>query len=143
MIAADASRRPARTTATDPTTSQRAARTQRHLLDFHDWSNVELLALFDTTDVMAQVLTRTIKKVPALQGFTVATLFFEQSTRTRLSFERAARAQSADVISFAAGSSSLKKGEGIKDTLRTLEQLQADLYVVRHPAAGVPRSLAD
>src|SRR5690606_8483704 len=90
---------------------------------------------------MAQVLTRTIKKVPALQGFTVASLFFEDSTRTRLSFERAARAQSADVLTFAAGGSSLKKGESMRDTLRTIDQLQVDLYVVRHPAAGVPRQL--
>lgn len=115
---------------------------KRHLLDFQDWSVEELVALLDTADVMAQVLTRTIKKVPALQGFTVATLFFEDSTRTRLSFERAARAQSADVMSFAAGGSSLRKGESLRDTLRTLDQLQADLYVVRHPASGAPYQLA-
>lgn len=115
---------------------------KRHLLDFEGWSVEEILALLDTADVMAQVLTRTIKKVPALQGFTVATLFFEDSTRTRLSFERAARAQSADVMSFAAGGSSLRKGESLRDTLRTLEQLQVDLYVVRHPAAGAPYQLA-
>lgn len=114
----------------------------RHLLDFTGWTADELLALFDTTDVMAQVLQRTIKKVPALQGFTVSTLFFESSTRTRLSFERAARAQSADVISFAAGGSSLAKGESLKDTLRTIDAMQADLYVVRHAAAGVPYQLA-
>jgi aspartate carbamoyltransferase catalytic subunit len=90
---------------------------------------------------MAQVMTRTIKKVPALQGFTVGTLFFENSTRTRLSFERAARAQSADVISFAAGGSSVSKGESLKDTLRTIDAMQADLYVVRHPAAGAPHQL--
>lgn len=115
---------------------------KQHLLDFADWSKDEVLALLDTSDVMAQVLTRTIKKVPALQGLTVATLFFEDSTRTRLSFDRAARAQSADVMSFAAGGSSLTKGESLRDTLRTLDQLQADLYVVRHPAAGVPHQLA-
>ncbi|MFA5550911.1 MAG: aspartate carbamoyltransferase catalytic subunit [Trueperaceae bacterium] len=115
---------------------------KQHLLDFTDWSKEEALALLDTSDVMAQVLTRTIKKVPALQGLTVATLFFEDSTRTRLSFDRAARAQSADVMSFAAGGSSLTKGESLRDTLRTLDQLQADLYVVRHPAAGVPHQLA-
>lgn len=114
----------------------------RHLLDFNGWTADELLALFETTDVMAQVLQRTIKKVPALQGFTVSTLFFESSTRTRLSFERAARAQSADVVSFAAGGSSLAKGESLKDTLRTIDAMQADLYVVRHAAAGVPYQLA-
>ena len=141
MIAGDVFDNRPRPSTTAPAEAATGTRRHRHLLDFDDWSAADVLALFDTTDVMAQVLTRTIKKVPALQGFTVATLFFEESTRTRLSFERAARAQSADVISFAAGSSSLKKGEGIKDTLRTLEQLQADLYVVRHPAAGVPRQL--
>lgn len=119
-----------------------AATLPRHLLDFAAWSAADVVALLDRADVMAQVLTRTIKKVPALQGFTVATLFFEESTRTRLSFERAARAQSADVISFAAGGSSLKKGESLRDTLRTVDQLQVDLYVVRHPAGGAPYQLA-
>ena len=116
---------------------------KKHLLDLKDWTKEEVAALFDTADVMAQVMERTIKKVPALQGFTVGTLFFEDSTRTRLSFERAARAQSADVISFAAGSSSLSKGESLKDTLRTVDAMQADLYVVRHPAAGVPYQLTN
>ena len=116
---------------------------KKHLLDFAGWSRDEVFALFDTVDVMAQVMTRTIKKVPALQGFTVGTLFFENSTRTKLSFERAARAQSADVISFAAGASSLSKGESIKDTLRTIDQMQSDLYVVRHSIAGVPYQLTN
>lgn len=119
-----------------------ARRRKRNLLDFADWSAEDAAALFDTADVMAQVLTRTIKKVPALQGFTVGTLFFEDSTRTRLSFERAARAQSADLISFATGGSSFSKGESLKDTLRTIDQMQADLYVVRHRAAGVPHQIA-
>ena len=118
-----------------------AAPRPKHLLDLSEWSPAHVAALFDTTDVMAQVMTRTIKKVPALQGFTVGTLFFENSTRTRLSFERAARAQSADVISFAAGASSLSKGESLKDTLRTIDAMQADLYVVRHPASGAPHQL--
>ena len=116
--------------------------TPRHLLDTRDWSVADVTALFSTTDVMAQVMERTIKKVPALQGFTVGTLFFEPSTRTRLSFERAARAQSADVVSFAAGGSSLVKGESLKDTLRTVDAMQADLYVVRHAVSGVPHQLA-
>ena len=113
----------------------------RHLLDTQDWSADDVYALFGTADVMAQVMERTIKRVPALQGFTVGTLFFENSTRTRLSFERAARAQSADVVSFAAGSSSLSKGESLKDTLRTVDAMQADLYVVRHAVSGVPQQL--
>ena len=114
----------------------------KHLLDTNDWSAADVYALFGTADVMAQVMERTIKKVPALQGFTVGTLFFENSTRTRLSFERAARAQSADVVSFAAGSSSLSKGESLKDTLRTVDAMQADLYVVRHAVSGVPYQLS-
>ena len=114
----------------------------RHMLDLADWSAATIHALFDTTDVMAQVMTRTIKRVPALQGFTVGTLFYEDSTRTRLSFDRAARAQSADVISFAAGGSSVSKGESLKDTLKTIDAMKSDLYVVRHPAAGAPRQLA-
>ncbi len=114
----------------------------RHLLDLAERSREEVAALFDTTEVMAQVMQRTIKKVPALQGFTVGLLFFENSTRTRISFERAARAQSADLVSFAAGGSSLSKGESLKDTLRTIDAMQADLYVVRHRAAGVPHQLA-
>lgn len=113
----------------------------KHLLDTQSWSAEDVHALFKTTDVMAQVMERTIKKVPALQGFTVGTLFFENSTRTRLSFERAARAQSADVVSFAAGASSLSKGESLKDTLRTIDAMQADLYVVRHAVSGVPYQL--
>ena len=127
-----------------PLTPQPAASAprRRHLLDLSDWDRPALLALFDTTDVMAQVMQRTIKKVPALQGFTVGTLFFEDSTRTRLSFERAARAQSADVISFAAGGTSLSKGESLKDTLRTIDAMQADLYVVRHPASGAPLQIS-
>ena len=116
-------------------------RKRKHLLDLKDWTQEEVEALFNTADVMAQVMERTIKKVPALQGFTVGTLFFENSTRTKLSFERAARAQSADVMSFAAGASSLAKGESLKDTLRTIDAMQSDLYVVRHAVAGVPYQL--
>jgi|TARA_Y100000814_G_scaffold3004_1_gene3450 aspartate carbamoyltransferase catalytic subunit len=115
--------------------------TPRHLLDLNDWSLADVETLFETSDVMAQVMGRTIKKVPALQGFTIGTLFFENSTRTRISFERAARAQSADVVSFASGNSSMSKGESLKDTLRTIDAMQADLYVVRHQVAGVPHQL--
>ena len=91
---------------------------------------------------MAQVLQRPVKRVPALQGFTVATLFFEDSTRTRLSFERAARAQSADVMAFARGGTSLSKGESLRDTVATLDALQVDAYVVRHPASGAAHQVA-
>ena len=115
----------------------------KHLLDLHNWSKEDVIALFDTADAMAEVMQRTIKKVPALQGFTVGTLFFENSTRTRLSFERAAKAQSAEVLNFAAGSSSLSKGESLKDTLKTIDAMQIDAYVVRHVAPGVPYQLTN
>jgi aspartate carbamoyltransferase catalytic subunit len=114
----------------------------RRLLDFADWSAEQILAVLNTAEVMAQVLQRPVKRVPALQGFTVATLFFEDSTRTRLSFERAARAQSADVMAFARGGSSLSKGESLRDTVATLEALQVDVFVVRHPAAGAAHQVA-
>lgn len=114
----------------------------RHLLDFRDVSREQVEAILATTEVMAQVLERPVKRVPALQGFTVATLFFEDSTRTRLSFERAARAQSADVMAFARGGTSLSKGESLRDTVATLDALQVDAYVVRHPAAGAPHQVA-
>ena len=78
----------------------------RHLLDFRDWSRERLTALLDNADTMAQVLDRPVRKVPALQGLTVCTAFFENSTRTRISFELAARRMSADVVSFAAGATS-------------------------------------
>lgn len=113
------------------------ARHPASLLDLDAWSREAVEGLFSTTDVMAEVLQRPIKKVPALQGMTVATLFFEASTRTRLSFDRAARALSADVMTFASGGSSLAKGESLADTVRTLAALQVDLFVVRHGAAGV------
>lgn len=125
-----------------PSRQQPISADKRNLLDFRDWSATEIGKLFETADVMGQVLTRTIKKVPALQGFSIGLLFFENSTRTRLSFERAARAQSADVMTFATGGSSMGKGESLKDTLHTLDALQADLYVVRHSASGVPHQLA-
>lgn len=114
----------------------------RHLLDLEDWSASEIESLWRTTDAMVEVMQRKVKKVPALQGLTIVTLFFENSTRTRLSFERAAKAQSAEVLNFAAGGSSLSKGESLKDTLKAIDAMQADLYVVRHGVAGTPHQLS-
>lgn len=114
----------------------------RHLLDFDGWSRDEAEALLETAAVMAQVLERPVKRVPALQGFTVATVFFEDSTRTRLSFERAARAQSADVMTFAKGGSSTSKGESLRDTILTLDAMHVDAYVVRHPSAGAAHQVS-
>ncbi len=110
----------------------------KHLLDFHDWDKTALEGLLETTQIMAEVLARPVKKVPALQGFTVCTAFFENSTRTRLSFELAARRMSADVLTFSAATSSTAKGESLKDTLETLEQMKIDLFVIRHQASGAP-----
>ena len=114
----------------------------KHLLDFHDWSVERLTALLDNADTMLQVLDRPVKKVPALQGLTVCTAFFENSTRTRISFELAARRMSADVVSFAAGASSVSKGESIRDTIEVLSAYKVDAFVVRHPAAGAAHLVA-
>ncbi|MEY2399295.1 MAG: aspartate carbamoyltransferase catalytic subunit [Actinomycetota bacterium] len=95
-----------------------------------------------TTDTFAEVNRRPIPKVQALRGKTVVSCFFEDSTRTRLSFETAARRLGADVMTFAAASSSLKKGESLRDTVETLKAIGADAFVVRHKSAGVPAQIA-
>ncbi|UTA50624.1 aspartate carbamoyltransferase catalytic subunit [Deinococcus radiodurans] len=98
--------------------------------------------MLDNADTMLQVLDRPVKKVPALQGLTVCTAFFENSTRTRTSFELAARRMSADVVSFAAGNSSVSKGESLRDTIEVLTAYKVDAYVVRHHAAGAAHLVA-
>ncbi len=103
----------------------------------------EIEDLLDLADEFNEVLSRPIPKVPALQGKLVANMFFENSTRTRLSFERAARALSADVMSFSAVASSAAKGESLKDTALTVEALGADLMVVRHRSTGAPLRIAE
>jgi aspartate carbamoyltransferase catalytic subunit len=108
----------------------------KHLLDFTLWERPQLENLLETADIMREVLQRPVKKVPALQGFTVCTAFFENSTRTRLSFELAARRMSADVVTFTGATSSLSKGESLKDTIETLEAMKVDLFIVRHSASG-------
>lgn len=102
----------------------------------------DLEELLDLADEFNEVLSRPIPKVPALQGKLVANMFFENSTRTRLSFERATRALSADVMSFSVGASSVSKGESLKDTALTVEALGADLMVVRHRSTGAPWRIA-
>lgn len=94
------------------------------------------------TDSFVEVSERTIPKVPALRGRTVVSLFFEDSTRTRLSFETAARRLSADTMNFSVGTSSVKKGESLRDTIETIEAMGVDAIVVRHASAGVPRQVA-
>ncbi|GGL90960.1 aspartate carbamoyltransferase [Deinococcus aerolatus] len=114
----------------------------RHLLDFQDWSPERLTAILDNADTMLQVLDRPVKKVPALQGLTVCNAFFENSTRTRTSFELAARRMSADVLTFAAGNSSVSKGESLRDTVEVLTAYKVDAYIVRHHAAGAAHLVA-
>lgn len=114
----------------------------KHLLTIEGMSRAELEDYLDLADEFVDVLDRPIPKVPTLRGATVATLFFESSTRTRLSFERAARALSADVLTFAPGTSSVTKGESLKDTALTLRAMGADLMVVRHSATGAAHRVA-
>lgn len=111
---------------------------RRHLLDVDELSRKDIDGILDTAQSFSEVSRRPIKKVPALRGKTVVNLFFEPSTRTRMSFELAAKRLSADVLNFTASSSSLAKGESFKDTALTLEAMGADAVVVRHPAAGAP-----
>ncbi len=101
----------------------------------------DILQIFQMAKEFKEVLKRPIKKVPALRGKTICTLFFEPSTRTRISFEVAAKRLNADVVNFSASTSSLKKGESFKDTVKTLDAMGVDLYVIRHREAGSPMML--
>ena len=117
----------------------------RHLLSAGDLSSDDALLVLDTAEELANLLDsadRTVKKLPTLRGRTVVNLFFEDSTRTRISFEAAAKRLSADVINFSAKGSSVSKGESLKDTALTLEAMGADAVVVRHGASGAPHRLA-
>lgn len=109
-----------------------------HVLDLDDFSPQEIRLVFQTTDAMKEVLSRPIKRVPTLRGKTIVTLFYEPSTRTRLSFELAAKSLSADVTNVTAQASSVVKGESLIDTFKTLEALGADIVVMRHPLSGAP-----
>ena len=115
----------------------------RHLLSVRDLSRDDAVGILDLAEDMAAVATRAVPKLPALRGRTVANLFFEDSTRTRLSFESAAKRLSADVITFTAKGSSVSKGEGLKDTARTVAAMGVDAVVMRHHASGAARVLAD
>ncbi|CEA08212.1 Aspartate carbamoyltransferase [Arthrobacter saudimassiliensis] len=114
----------------------------KHLLSTLDLSRSDALAILDTAEQMAAVGQREVKKLPALRGRTVVNLFFEDSTRTRTSFEAAAKRLSADVINFSAKGSSVSKGESLKDTAQTLAAMGADAVVIRHGASGAPARLA-
>jgi aspartate carbamoyltransferase catalytic subunit len=113
-----------------------------NLLSAADLSKTDIVKLLDLAHEMSDVNEREIKKLPTLRGKTVVNLFFEDSTRTRISFELAAKRLSADVINFAAKGSSVSKGESLKDTAQTLEAMGADAIVLRHPASGSAHRLA-
>ena len=115
----------------------------KHLLSMDDVSPPEIEELLDLADGFVDVLARDVPKVPTLRGKTIALLFYENSTRTRLSFDRAAKALSADVLTFTPGGSSVSKGESLKDTALTLKAMGPDLMVVRHGATGAPWRVAD
>ena len=112
-----------------------------HLLSMHDLTADDVVRILDTAGSFREVEIRVIKKVPALRGRTVVNLFWENSTRTRISFELAAKRLSADVINFSAGGSSVSKGESLKDTALTLQAMGADAIVIRHPSSGSPLQL--
>ena len=115
---------------------------KRHLISAADLSRDDALRILDTAGELAQMADRPIRKLPTLRGRTVVNLFYEDSTRTRISFEAAAKRLSADVINFSAKGSSVAKGESLKDTALTLEAMGADAVVIRHPASGAPHRLA-
>lgn len=114
----------------------------RHLLSATDFNHDQAVAMLDLAEDMAEVNDREVKKLPTLRGKTVVNLFFEDSTRTRISFELASKRLSADVINFAAKGSSLSKGESLKDTAQTLEAMGADAIVLRHASSGSAFRLA-
>jgi aspartate carbamoyltransferase catalytic subunit len=115
---------------------------KRHLISAADLSRGDAITILDTAAELASIADRPIKKLPTLRGRTVVNLFFEDSTRTRISFEAAAKRLSADVINFSAKGSSVAKGESLKDTAWTLEAMGADAVVIRHSASGAAHQLA-
>ena len=115
----------------------------KHLLSINDLSADEAMEILNTTSELAKISDGPMKKLPTLRGRTVVNLFFEDSTRTRISFESAAKRLSADVINFSAKGSSVSKGESLKDTAQTLQAMGADAVVIRHGASGAAQRLAD
>jgi aspartate carbamoyltransferase catalytic subunit len=115
----------------------------RHLLSISNISKAEAISILDTANELARVSDGAVKKLPTLRGRTIVNLFAEDSTRTRISFEAAAKRLSADVINFSAKGSSVSKGESLKDTAMTLQAMGADAVVIRHSASGAAQRLAD
>ena len=115
----------------------------KHLLSINDLSYEDSIAILNTAQELARVSDGPMKKLPTLRGRTIVNLFYEDSTRTRISFEAAAKRLSADVINFSAKGSSVSKGESLKDTALTLQAMGADAVIIRHSASGAARRLAD
>lgn len=115
---------------------------QRHLLGIKNLTREDLELIFETADNFKEVINRPIKKVPSLRDVTIANIFFENSTRTRLSFELAEKRLSADVVNFSASNSSVKKGETLLDTVHNILAMKVDMVVMRHASAGAPHFLA-
>ena len=116
---------------------------QKHLLGLENFPKEDIQSIIDTAFNFREVLGRPIKKVPSLQGVTIVNLFFENSTRTRISFELAQKRLSADTVNFSASTSSLKKGESFKDTVQNIEAMKIDAVVMRHPTPGAPKHLTE
>jgi aspartate carbamoyltransferase catalytic subunit len=121
-----------------PASAEQAALSTPHLISIRDATRADLELIFHHADQFKEVLSRPIKKVPSLRDMTVANLFFENSTRTRISFELAEKRLSADVVNFSASSSSVKKGETLLDTVNNILAMKVDLVVMRHPSPGAP-----
>ncbi|MBJ7490527.1 MAG: aspartate carbamoyltransferase catalytic subunit [Ilumatobacteraceae bacterium] len=113
----------------------------KHLLSTRDLGTEDIVSILAMADHMAEINSRAVPKVPALRGRTVASVFFEDSTRTRLSFETAATRLSAEVMTFTASSSSVNKGESLRDTIETLSAMGVDAFVVRHKSSGAPQQI--
>ena len=113
----------------------------KHLLSTRDLSTEDIVSILAMADHMAEINSRAVPKVPALRGRTVASVFFEDSTRTRLSFETAATRLSAEVMTFTASSSSVNKGESLRDTIETLSAMGVDAFVIRHKSSGAPQQI--
>ena len=115
----------------------------KHLLSINDLSKADAISILDTAQELVRVSDGPMKKLPTLRGRTIVNLFAEDSTRTRISFEAAAKRLSADVINFSSKGSSISKGESLKDTAQTLQAMGADAVIIRHSASGAAQRLAD
>ena len=116
--------------------------TRKDLLGLEELSKEEILHILDTADSFKEISLRPIKKVPALRGKTIVNFFFEPSTRTRTSFELAAKRLSADMLNISGSTSSITKGETLQDTIRNIEAMKVDIIIMRHSCSGAPHMLA-